>query len=127
MKELQFYRCDICGIISALVVDGKGTMSCCGKPMTLLKANSTEAATEKHIPEVSVNGDELVAQVGSVIHPMSDEHHISFIAVEFSDGSYTIKELAHTESPVANFNIKGKTPVKVYEFCNLHGLWVKEI
>ncbi|MEG0091555.1 MAG: desulfoferrodoxin family protein, partial [Oscillospiraceae bacterium] len=66
-------------------------------------------------------------EVGSVTHPMTPEHHISFVAVEFSDGRYGIKPFETTEAPVAEFIFGGVMPVRVYEYCNLHGLWVKEI
>lgn len=127
MKELKFFRCMTCGNLTAVLVESGVPMMCCGKPMTLLEANSTEAATEKHIPAVSVNGNVVEVQVGSVIHPMLEEHHIDFIAVEFADGSFAVKKLEHTEQPVAKFAFAGTQPVKVYEYCNLHGLWVANV
>lgn len=127
MKQLQFFRCRHCGNISVLPVASGVPLFCCGEKMELLVPNSKEAAVEKHIPEVKVNADTIDVQIGSVIHPMTEEHHIAFIAVEYADGSYTVKPLEHTDSPVYSFAVKGASPVRVYEFCNLHGLWVKEI
>ena len=38
-----------------------------------------------------------------------------------------IKSLKAGEEPKATFILaEGEKPVAVYEYCNLHGLWVKE-
>lgn len=127
MKELKFFRCPICGNLTVSLVDSGVPMVCCGKPMQLLNANSTDAATEKHVPVVKINAGSVEVSVGSVIHPMSAEHHIAFIAVEFSDGSFAVKQLEATDAPVAQFAFSGVSPVRAYEFCNLHGLWKYDI
>ncbi|MEG2929278.1 MAG: desulfoferrodoxin family protein [Oscillospiraceae bacterium] len=127
MTNLKFFKCSHCGNVGVLAVNMGVPVVCCGEKMTELVPNSTEAATEKHIPVVSVNGNKLTVEVGSVTHPMTPEHHISFVAVEFSDGRYGIKPFETTEAPVAEFIFGGVMPVRVYEYCNLHGLWVKEI
>ena len=123
----KFYRCDHCGIIVGLVQDGAGTLSCCGEPMRALEANTTDAAQEKHVPVVEVNGSTVTVSVGSVTHPMTEEHHIAWIALETNLGMQR-KELPHTGEPKAVFALtEGETPVAAYEYCNLHGLWKKEL
>ena len=77
----KFYRCDHCGIIVGIVQDGGGTLICCGEPMRALEANTTDAAQEKHVPVVEINGNLVTVSVGSVMHPMMDEHHIAWIAL----------------------------------------------
>ncbi|MFR1854610.1 MAG: desulfoferrodoxin family protein, partial [Beduini sp.] len=38
------------------------------------------------------------------------------------------KDLKAGDKPEASFNLNGYTGmVEVYEFCNLHGLWKKEV
>ncbi len=91
-----------------------------------LKANTTDGATEKHIPECTFNDGVLSVCVGSVEHPMSNEHNISWILVETKDG-HMFKNLNPVERPIATFNIKKEDVIAVYEYCNLHGLWKKEI
>ena len=59
---------------------------CCGEPMTELVANTTDAATEKHVPVVEVEGNEVRVKVGSAPHPMSDEHHIAWIYLQTRHG-----------------------------------------
>lgn len=92
-----------------------------------LKANSTDAATEKHVPVVSIEGNKVHVEVGSTIHPMTVEHHIAFIAC-VTDDVVQVKYLKKTGEPKADFELAEGEKVKaVYEYCNLHGLWVKEI
>ncbi len=91
---------------------------------TLLEANTTDAAQEKHVPVVDVNGDVVRVSVGSVPHPMTEAHLISLVALETSKGMQ-IHKLIHTDAPETEFKLSaGEKPVAVYEYCNLHGLWV---
>jgi len=83
-KLVKIYRCNICGNIVYKLHDGQGELVCCGKPMELLTANTTDAAIEKHVPYVidqnktcDYTGNKVVKiQIGETVHPMSDEHHI---------------------------------------------------
>lgn len=127
MKDLKFLYCDVCKKILVTVVDTPVPTMCCGKAMTALTANTTDAATEKHVPVAVVENGLVKVTVGSVEHPMTEEHHISFVAVLFEDGSYSLKELDHTGRPKAEFAVGGAKPVAVYEYCNLHGLWKCEL
>ena len=123
----KFYRCDHCGIIVGVVEEGGGTLICCGEPMRALEANTTDAAQEKHVPVVEVNGSLVTVTVGSVAHPMLEEHHIAWIALETDQGMQR-KVLAPTGEPKAVFALtEGVQPVAAYEYCNLHGLWRKEL
>lgn len=98
-----------------------------GAPAKEMKAGSTDGALEKHVPYVTKEGDELKVQVGEVAHPMTDEHWITNIWVEYPDGTSEKKTLIPGENPVAVFDVAGKDgTVTVYEYCNLHGLWKKE-
>ena len=99
-----------------------------GAPAEELKAGTTDAATEKHVPAVSKEGNELKVQVGEVKHPMLPAHWITNVWVEFEDGSVDKKTLLPGEEPVACFDVTGKSgKAAVYEYCNLHGLWKNEI
>ena len=123
----KFYRCDHCGIIVGVVEEGGGTLICCGEPMRALEANTTDAAQAKHVPVGEVNGSLVTVTVGSVAHPMLEEHHIAWIALETDQGMQR-KVLAPTGEPKAVFALtEGEKPVAAYEYCNLHGLWKKEL
>ena len=126
MKETKFFICEKCGNLMTLIEESGVPVVCCGQKMTKLVAGTVEASREKHIPVVTVNGDAVEVLVGSVIHPMSDEHNIGWIYVETEKGGL-IKKLAPTDEPKASFNLGGDKLVAVYAYCNLHGLWKAEI
>ena len=122
---LTFYRCPDCGEIVMLVKKGGCTPMCCGHAMTELKANTTDAAQEKHVPVVVKGEYEIDVKVGSVPHPMTAEHYIEWIAVESKRGM-KIKYLTPEDKPDEIFCNSGDA-VAVYAYCNLHGLWKTEI
>ena len=95
--------------------------------MVELRANDTDGAKEKHVPQVVVDGSTVHVKVGEVAHPMTPEHLIAFIVLVTEKG-YQIAPLTAQDAPEATFALAaGDAPVKAYEYCNLHGLWVKEI
>ncbi len=117
----EIYRCEICGNMVEVVRGGKGTLVCCGKPMKLEAENSTDAAQEKHVPQVEKVEGGFKVSVGSTLHPMEEKHFIEWI--ELDDGKVVHrKHLRPGEEPVAVFTgVTGE--VKARAFCNLHGLW----
>lgn len=122
---LSIYKCDVCGEIVMMLKKGGCTPSCCGRAMTELPANTSDGAKEKHVPDVSVSGDVLRVKVGSVEHPMAEEHYIEWIAAETENG-ISFKYLKPGDKPEAEFP-GASAIVAVYDYCNLHGLWKKEI
>lgn len=124
---MKFYKCSLCGNIVEKIHDSGVNMVCCGQPMEELKANTTDAALEKHVPDLSLAEGKLHVQVGSTAHPMMEEHYIMFIAAEAGDRVFR-KELKPGKKPEADFCLGDyHGPVTVYEYCNLHGLWKAEI
>ena len=53
---------------------------------TELVANTTDGAHEKHVPLISISGDEVYVAVGSVEHPSLPAHYIEFILLETDKG-----------------------------------------
>ena len=93
--------------------------------MQELVANTVEASVEKHLPVVtSVDDNHIKVEVGSVAHPMLPEHHIAFIYVETEKGGIRVDL---TDKPEATICVCDSKPVAVYEYCNLHGLWKREL
>lgn len=124
---MKLYFCPICKNLSLMVNDSGVTPSCCGQPMKELKANTTDAAFEKHVPVVNVKDDIVEVAVGSVMHPMLIEHYIDFIILETNKGKH-VHHLPKDKEPKTKFKLaKGEEPIAVYEYCNLHGLWKKEL
>lgn len=125
--DVKFYRCPHCGNIAIKPFDSGVPLVCCGEQMEELTANTTDAAVEKHVPEATVDGRHVHVQVGSTAHPMTPEHYITFICLVTEKG-YQVAELSPEGEPVADFAIvEGDKPLKAYEHCNLHGLWVAEL
>ena len=102
-----------------MAIDGCGTVD----TFTRLEPNTSEGAAEKHLPVVERTGDSLTVKVGSVYHPMGVEHSIGWIYLETEKGGQ-LRCMSSEGEPVAEFRIApDDTPVAVYAYCNLHGLW----
>ena len=125
-KELNFYICEHCGNIVVKVDDKKVPLVCCGQKMTRLEPGVVEASHEKHIPVVTVEGDAVRVDVGSVAHPMSEEHSIEWVWLHTDRGGQ-VKYLQPGEAPQAVFALAGEKPIAVYAYCNLHGHWKSEL
>ena len=127
MKDLKFYICKHCGNIAVKVQEAGVPLVCCGEPMHELIPGSVDASVEKHVPAVRVEGSVVKVEVGSVAHPMSEEHYIPWVCLQ-SSGGYQLKYLSPNEAPVAHFVLaEGEKAEAVYAYCNLHGLWKSEI
>ena len=122
----KFFRCGHCGNMVGLIDYTGASLVCCGDEMAELIPNTTEASTEKHLPAVTVSGDSVNVQVGSVAHPMEADHNISFVYVETKRGGQR-KTLNAGEAPSVKFVMVDDEPAAVYAYCNLHGLWKTEI
>ena len=117
----QIYKCEICGNIVEVIHTGAGELVCCGQPMKLLLENTTDAATEKHVPVIEKSDSSITVKVGSVAHPMEEKHYIEFIEL-LADGRVYRKFLKPGDSPEATFEISAEK-VNAREYCNIHGLW----
>ena len=126
MCENKFYICEHCGNIVGMIHSAGVPLMCCGQKMTKLEAGVVEASHEKHIPVVTVDGNTVRVNVGSVTHPMSEEHHIAWVYLQTNRGGQR-KCLDVTGAPEVTFALADETPVAVYAYCNLHGLWKAEI
>lgn len=123
----KFYKCPHCGNVIVKFVDSGVVPVCCGEPMQELNPRAQDGAAEKHVPQVTkVDDCTLKVEVGSVPHPMTPEHHISFIYAETKDGGQLVQ--LDPSAPAVAEVCNCKSPVTaVYEYCNLHGLWIKEL
>lgn len=120
---MKFFKCKKCGKIVALIKASACGTFCCDEEMYELVAGTTDAAVEKHVPVVAVNGGAVDVTVGSVAHPMEEKHFIEWIAVESEQG-VQIKNLKPGQEPKASFALTSSDKfVQAYAYCNLHGLW----
>ena len=120
-EKLEIYKCEACGNIVEVMHGGKGELVCCGEPMKLFKANTVDAAKEKHVPVVKKTADGFNVKVGSVAHPMEEKHYIEWIELIVGGKAYR-QFLKPGESPEATFCIEADQ-AEAREYCNLHGLW----
>lgn len=120
---MKFLKCNKCGDIVILASESKSHL--CDESKTELIPNTSDGAGEKHVPVVTVEGNRVHVEVGSVAHPMTEVHLIEFIVLETLKG-FQVAKLTHTDKPVADFVTDDK-PIAVYEYCNLHGLWKTEL
>lgn len=122
---MKFYKCNHCGNIITFVEDKGVPVMCCGEKMQELIPGEIDASKEKHVPVVNVNANKVLVTIGEQLHPMIEAHHISWIAIETEQGNQ-IKYIQN--EPTACFRICDNDNVKaVYAYCNLHGLWKKEV
>ena len=122
----KFYICEHCGNLVGMINDSGVPMVCCGQKMTKLEAGTVEASREKHIPVAKVEGDKVVVTVGSVEHPMAEEHSILWVYLRTDKGGQR-KCLEVGKAPTVTFALEGEKPLAAYAYCNLHGLWMTEI
>ena len=146
-KRLEIYRCEKCGNVVETLKGGVGKLICCGEPMKLYEENTTDGAIEKHVPvieklpdavtksiplSISSHGilgtkktaNRIKVVVGSVAHPMVDDHYIEWIEL-IADGKACREFLRPGDAPEATFYVEADT-FTVREYCNLHGLWKQE-
>ncbi len=127
MNETRFFICEHCGNIVGLIRSAGVPIKCCGQNMTELIPGTTDAALEKHVPVVTVEGNTVFVKVGEVAHPMVEEHYIQWIYLQTNKGGQR-KNLLPTEAPEVTFALtEDEKPLAVYEYCNLHGLWKADI
>jgi len=123
IKLRDLYRCSICKNVVEVTYAGSPALVCCGKPMDKLSEKLPEnEGKEKHVPVVDAVNGGVVVKVGSVPHPMTDEHHIAFIEVLTPD-KVLRAELLPGAAPEAFFSVDINDIVTVREYCNIHGLW----
>jgi len=120
-KVKEVYRCAICGNIVEIMHMAGGTRTCCGQPMELLTENTVDAAKEKHVPVVEAIEGGYKVKVGSVEHPMQDNHYIEWIEL-VEENKIQRVHLKPGDKPEAVFYTDCKN-VYAREYCNLHGHW----
>ena len=144
--DLRFLRCNACGNLVIFQYDSGVTPNCCGDEMEELVAGSTDGAAEKHVPMARVENMDAKAdkcsgtrftqkgscdcyvtvQIGEAEHPMADDHYIEWVVLQTNCGTYT-RFFDPGDKPCTTFCLgKGEKPIKVYSYCNLHGLWVSK-
>ena len=122
-ERYEIYKCEICGNVIEVLHGGAGQLVCCGQPMKLMEAKKEEQGYEKHLPVVEKEDGKTRIKVGSVPHPMEEEHFIEMIEVITTDGRILRKYLEPGQKPEVEFDVKDIKEAR--EYCTIHGLWAK--
>lgn len=125
--KANFYICQTCKNVIYKATNSGAPVSCCGKPMEELIPGTIDAAFEKHTPVYKKDSNTITVKVGSVEHPMTENHYIMWIALKTKSGMF-FRHLNPTDKPKAVFCLaEGDEAEEVYAYCNLHSLWMSEI
>lgn len=124
-EKLNLYQCEVCKTIIQVLVEGKGELVCCDKPMKHLSPNTEEnVKLEYHLPIVLKVDDEEFIQVGKEPHPMTEEHYIQIIQTISECGKKVFTRLLEPNSePKIKVEFDNFGDYKINEYCNIHGLW----
>lgn len=116
MLRSKFYVCPLCG--NVLCSTGDSVISCCGITLPPLEA---EEPDESHAIRIENVEDEHFI---SILHPMTKQHYISFVAFITSDRVQLVKLYpegnAETRLQLRGFGY-------LYWYCNHHGLFKKKL
>ena len=85
--EMKFYRCAHCGKIIAVVKETGVPIMCCGEAMKEIVPGTSDGALEKHVPVYEVKDGKVTVTIGSVAHPMTEEHYIEWVSLETKSGN----------------------------------------
>ena len=116
MLRCKFYACPVCGNIIHSI--GNAVVSCCGITLPALEA---ENADESHRVDIEKVEDEHFI---SILHPMTKQHFISFVAFVTSDRLQMVK-LYPEGNAETRLQLRGRG--YLYYYCNRHGLFKEKI
>jgi superoxide reductase len=117
----KIYKCRVCGNIVEILHQGAGELVCCGKPMELLKERTEDEGREKHLPVIEKGKSGIRVKIGSISHPMEEDHYIEWIEI-IAAGRIYRKFLKPGDKPEVEFQIRAEK-LEVRDYCNIHGLW----
>ncbi|MCE5213579.1 MAG: desulfoferrodoxin [Methanobacterium sp.] len=123
-EKQEIYRCNICGNIVEILHNSNGILECCKNPMELLKEKEEGVGTEKHLPVMEETNECVKVKIGSIPHPMEENHCIEMVEI-LADGKIYRKLLKPGDKPEAEFKLNKKdiNQIQIREYCSIHGLW----
>ena len=121
---MKFYKCQLCGQIIGIVKETGVPIICCGQEMEEIIPHTDEKGlSEKHIPVYQIKNKKIVVRIGSIPHPMTNEHYIEWVALVTNKGNQR-KSLKPGDAPEVRFVLDdGEIVEEIYAYCNLHSLW----
>ena len=95
------------------------------------EVNNTSPAKEANLKTgdiiTKINGNKVLVLVGSTIHPMEENHYIMWIYLETNMGIKRVKLNPLDEAKATFALLDNEEVISAYAYCNLHGLWIKEM
>lgn len=122
----RFFKCSHCGNLVGVINDSKVPMWCCREKMQELIAQNEDLKNEKHTPVVAIKDNVLDINVGSINHPMEENHFIEWVYVHTTRGGKRFA-LKPNDAPYVRVVLDNEEAIAVYAYCNIHGLWVKNL
>lgn len=123
---MKLYKCSICGQVIQIVKETDVPLVCCGREMEEIIPNTVDAASEKHVPVIKVNGNKVEVKIGSLEHPMEQGHYIEWIVLKTKKG-YQFVSLKPGKKPEGDFELADDDEIEAaYAYCNIHALWKSE-
>jgi len=123
-KEFIIKRCSECGATVKVLKDcncGGCGIICCNQKMQTLIPNQQDAAAEKHVPTYEKKDHKIIVRVN---HVMEENHYIEWISMVSNEKETTVYLKPSEKAEVEFDYVDGST---LYAYCNLHGLWKKDI
>ena len=124
-KINQIYKCNICGNIIEVLHSGVGQLVCCNQEMELLIPKTKDIGNEKHLPVITRTNTDIKVKVGSISHPMEEDHYIEYVEIISEDGLCR-QSLKPGDKAEINLKVKKNDKVRARAYCNIHGLWGTE-
>ena len=84
----KIFKCEDCGSIVEVLVDAHEEKDCCDSSKNVIEPQTEGDKAPKHVPVISVDGNEVTVAVGEVQHPMDDDHFIQFVELIVGDERY---------------------------------------
>ena len=127
-EKFEMYKCNTCGNLVQVLLNGVGELVCCGEKMELIKSHNKEndnGMSEKHSPTITTI-DENTKEVKVENHPMTDEHYIMFVEYWSQDkNNMQIQFFKPEEKAIMRTNVKCNNPTAI-SYCNIHGLYTND-
>lgn len=122
MKFSQIVKNPENGLIVEIVNPGSADAPTAPGVIVEEKTSENETGHEKHLPVVSGDEKGVFVKVGSIPHPMDEDHYIEWI--EVVNGAYINRKfLKPGEKPEVCFYVPMQQGLVVRAYCNKHGLW----
>ena len=122
MNNPTWIKCDDCGFLAEVISAGTCRPVCGDKELSAIPEHTEGEGNEKHIPVPEKRGTSMRVRIGSAAHPMLPAHHIEWIAVSVGD-FFMRRHLRPDGAPEADFPVPCMPGMKIYAYCNIHGLW----